>query len=262
MSRKLNLVDCMLTRSRQLQTHGLGSQATTLLQKLSNFRDLPPDVAEESQYRLAELALERREYKQARRHLAVALAYQPEEASYHYLMAVAIEDDPDSDKARAGRRYRRAITLDPENPLYLADYGAHQFQAGAVATGLELMREAAALAPDDPDIVGQLAKYLREHGALDEAQSVVRLALFRNSADRRFRNLWQEHQFEALRARQEVQATTLRLSDRCRPVILPFTRPQGSRRLGGKFLRLDGPSGLPGPKGPSHRKIGRRRKAN
>ena len=48
-----------------------------------------------------------------RRHLDVALAYQPESACYHHLVATALDQDEDGDSKRARYHYRKAVELDP-----------------------------------------------------------------------------------------------------------------------------------------------------
>ena len=69
MSKMLNLVDCLLARGRFLQQLGRDQDALVVLQRLAGFRQLPPQVAEETQLRLAEIhwdeahGIGRREFK-------------------------------------------------------------------------------------------------------------------------------------------------------------------------------------------------------
>src|SRR5262245_37011245 len=116
MSTTLNLLDVLLARGRNFASHGNGTEATRILERLASFRSLPPALAEETQSELADLAFARRDYKNARRHLSAALARSPENADYHYRMAVAIEEDAEVDDRRAGVYYRRALALEPANP--------------------------------------------------------------------------------------------------------------------------------------------------
>jgi predicted Zn-dependent protease len=255
MSKTLNLVDGLLSRGQNLHRHGLFHQAAESLKKLSTFRLLPGPVAEETQKRLADLALERRQFKQARRHLAAALAHQPDEAEYHYLMAVAVEDDESADSKRAGRHYRRALALDPRNPVYLCDFGVYLLDQGQTSAGLKRLRAAMAEAPDDPDIVRALAQALRENGETLEAERIVRLALFRNSRDHRFKALMEKHQFQVLHDRQHAPCKSSSAEES--PVFLPFVRHKketGRHAVGHKVVRIDGPSSLPGPKLPIRRR--------
>src|SRR5438128_2854671 len=94
MSTTLNLADRLFQNACNLHQLGRSSAAARLFARLAAWRDLPRDLAEEAQVRLAEIHLEHEQPKQARRHLAVALALQPDCAHYHYLMAIALEDDP------------------------------------------------------------------------------------------------------------------------------------------------------------------------
>src|SRR5437016_1798203 len=132
MSKTLNLVDALLARGRYLQTHGFLQHAAGVLRKLSDLPILPAQVAEETESRLAEIALDRGQLKQARRHLTAALMRQPEEARYHYLLAIAVEEDSDAAPERAERHYRRALALDPENAAYLVDFGLYLLDQGRI----------------------------------------------------------------------------------------------------------------------------------
>src|ERR1043166_5966596 len=98
MSRTLNLVDILLTTGRHLFLMGRFTEALPPLNKLRNFRILPDHVQEELQSLLAEIALQHRKYKDARRHLAAAIALRPLKAEYFYLMAIAIEEDETADR--------------------------------------------------------------------------------------------------------------------------------------------------------------------
>src|SRR5262245_54207892 len=113
MEATLNLFEHVLTRSRRLQELGRHRDARQLYRRLANFRELPPDVAEETQARLAELALRRHRHAQARRHLTAALAFRPDCARYHYLMALAVQGDEGDDLARAAFYLGRALELAP-----------------------------------------------------------------------------------------------------------------------------------------------------
>src|SRR5579884_2112532 len=109
----LNLVDHVLAMGRRYQEVGRHRDAVTVLHRLSQFRYLPAEAAEEAQARLAEIHLKRRKYKQARRHLTAALRHQPDNARYHYLLATALQAEDGGDLERAADHYRRALELDP-----------------------------------------------------------------------------------------------------------------------------------------------------
>src|SRR5437762_11958173 len=108
MSRTLNLVDGLLLMGRRHQQLGRIRDALTVLARLASFRELPREVAEETQIRLAEIQLRRRKYRRARRHLAVALRYDPDNARSHYLMATALRGLGEDQWDRAAVHYRRS----------------------------------------------------------------------------------------------------------------------------------------------------------
>src|SRR5437870_4755683 len=97
MSTTLNLVDRLLTTARTLQALGRTQDALRTLGRLAGLRELPAEIAEETQARLAEIHLEQGKFKQARRHLTAALALNSDRAHYHYLLATAHDMDDEGD---------------------------------------------------------------------------------------------------------------------------------------------------------------------
>ena len=108
MSRTLNLCEHLLARGRQFCTVGAFDRAQRIFTGLARLRDLPDDVAEETQSKLAEFLLRERKFAKARRHLAAALEYDNLNPIYHHLMAIALEDDPRGDRNLALKHYRRS----------------------------------------------------------------------------------------------------------------------------------------------------------
>jgi hypothetical protein len=104
-----------------------------------------------------------------------------------------------------------------------AEFGLLAIRRGRTDEGLTRLREAAERHPDDPGIVGKLAKGLRLAGKTAEARKTLRAALFRNSRTPRFRKLWSEFQIESLR-RREAARMGHRGNAEDAPVILPFVR--------------------------------------
>jgi Tfp pilus assembly protein PilF len=226
MSTTLNLADGLLARGRKFQGLGRYRDALVALSRLASFRDLSREVAEETQARLAEIQIQRHKYSRARRHLTAALTHQPDNAHYHHLMATALVGDERGDLHRAAEHYRKSLQAEPNQPACLAEFGRLALRLGQVEEGLNALRRAAALAPDDPDVIGPVAECLRREGWEDEARSVLRAALFRNARDGRFRKLWQDFQYHLLRLEQEAarRAEALRNQQEAEPVILPFVR--------------------------------------
>ena len=222
----LNLVDRVLAMGRRYQEVGRHRDAVTILTRLSHFRYLPADAAEETQARLAEIHLKRRKFKNARRHLTAALRHQPDNARYHYLLATALQAEEDGDLTRAGEHFRRALELDPGHVKCLADYGLLLLRLGQTDEGLTRLRDAVERGGDDVEVIGKLVKGLRQAGRTDEARTVLQVAMFRNSRSPRFRKLWNEFRFQQARRMRETDR--LRNDDGTddgeRPVLLPFVR--------------------------------------
>jgi Tfp pilus assembly protein PilF len=222
----LNLVDRALAMGRRYQEAGRHRDAVTVFTRLSRFRYLPAEAAEEAQSRLAEIHLKRRKYRHARRHLTAALRHQPDNARYHYLLATTLQAEEGADLQRAGEHYRRALELDPGHVKCLADYGHLLLRLGQTDEGLDRLRQAAERAPEDVEVLGKLVKGLRLAGRADEARSVLQIALFRNSRSPRFRKLWNEFRFQQTRRRRETERLHAEgeHADGEQPVLLPFVR--------------------------------------
>jgi Tfp pilus assembly protein PilF len=223
MNSTLNLVEHVLAMGRRYQDLGRHRDAVRLLTRLSGFRELPAGAAEETQARLAEIHLKHRRFVKARRHLAAALHHNPGNARYHYLMAAALHADDRGDLQRAATHFRKALQLDPSNARCLAEYGLLALRLGRTDEGLSRLHQAAECAPDDPGVVGKLAKGLRLAGKGEEARKALRAALFRNPRAPRFRKLWTEFQLESLR-RREATRTAGAEDEGGGPVLLPFVR--------------------------------------
>jgi len=241
MSRTLNLVDILLTTGRHLFLVGRFTEALVPLTKLAAFRQLPRHVLEELQALLGEIHLQQKNYKQARRHLTGAISCKPLKAEYHFLMAVAIEEDPDADLKRAEMYYARAVQIEPDQPAYWADFGSYLFAIEKSKKALKAIRKAYALAPTDPEIVGQVAAILRREGYAEEATTKLRAAVFHNHGAAAFHQLWQQHRFQLLHTDQQARKAETVFSAE-EPAILPFvpTASQGKyMELGAKTFRID-----------------------
>jgi tetratricopeptide (TPR) repeat protein len=224
MNATLNLVEHVLAMGRRYQELGRHRDALALFTRLSGFRELPADAAEETQARLAEMHLKRRRFTRARRHLAAALQHQPDSARYHYLMATALHSDERGDLERAAEHFARALDLEPGNVRCLADAGLLAVRLGQIDEGLKKLHRAVETAPDDAEVMGKLVKGLRLAGRTEEARTALRAALFRNPRAPRFRRLWAEFQVEGLRRRQAERGGRRSQKTDDGPVVLPFVR--------------------------------------
>jgi tetratricopeptide (TPR) repeat protein len=255
MSATLSFTHHLLARGRELGRLGQTHAASRLLDRLASCRDLPKEIAEETHAHLAELHLQQGHLKKARRRLTTALAHDPENAHYHFLLAGAIVEDETCDPDRALRHYRRCAKLDPDEPKYWCGLGLLALSVGQILEGLRALRRAHELAPDDPKILRQVAEGLGEHGHGAEAKKLLKAALFRNPRERRFRDLWSRHQFQLLCAEQRQQRSA-GVRDEGLPIILPFCRAESnpSQAADGRQIRRDPPSGTPAPKLPLRRR--------
>ncbi len=251
MSMTLNLFDILLTSGRQLFIMGRFTEALEPLLKLRGFRKLPRHINEELQSLLAEIYLQQKKYKDARRHLTAAIALRPLKAEYCYLMAVAIEEDEEADRKRAEMYYERAVELEAGQPTYWADFGSYLFTIGKTKEALKAIRKAYTLGSADAEIVSQVAGVLRREEYFEEATKKLREAIFRNHGVAEFRQLWQQHQFALIHAEQNGKMTKAdpRMDDK--PILLPFSAapPHGRYvELGAKTIRIDQAEPLDEPK--------------
>src|SRR5262249_6370259 len=157
-----------------LQALGVEHEALHALGRLSGFRELEPEVAEEVQSRLAEILGNRGKYRRARRHLAAALAHQPDNPHYHHLLARAVEADVRCEPGRALDHWRRALELDPDQARYLSDFGLLAVREGPTEEGLTALRRALELAPDDVAVLAKVAEGLCHAGLAEEARTALR----------------------------------------------------------------------------------------
>ncbi len=251
MSIIVNLFDGLLANARKHQEMGRTQDAWVLLTRLAGCRVLPAEVAEEVQVRLAEIALKRRKWTRARRHLLAALRHRPDEARYHHLMGLACLEGGQGDLKRADEHFTRSLELDATQVKCLVDAGLLAIKLGRADEGVAWLREAAERAPEDATVIGKLARGLRQTGQSSEALRVLRAALFRNPRDNRFRRLWQDFRFQQLRQEQERQRLDReQLADSAEePIVLPFVRPvrSGPESDQPRQVREDNPATVPGP---------------
>src|SRR5262249_11104742 len=178
MSTTLNLVDRLLERGRSLQALGRSHDALQALQRLTHFQELPAEVAEETQVRLAELQLQRRQFRLARRHLTAGLRHHPDNGHAHYLLATALETDAKAAPLRALHHSRRCLELDGEQPDCLCACGLLALRLGQRDEGLAHLRRALELAPDDAETLGQVVTGLCLANEAAEARRCLLAARF------------------------------------------------------------------------------------
>jgi tetratricopeptide (TPR) repeat protein len=244
MSMTLPFYDRLLDHARRYQDLGLNHRATTILERLADFRELPADVVEETQHRLAQLSGDAERHCRSRRHLAVAITHGPTNAECRADMGRAIERDPACADEDAYDHYGQATQLDPENPRYLCDYGSLAIRLGECEAGLNLLRQAREIAPDDMDTLASYVTGLVDAGQPDEARCVLRDEAFRHAGDRRFQTRYRSLRFKL--AHDEQNAVPME-----EPCMLPFRRPETATRHeteDGRIVRLDAAEGHAGPR--------------
>jgi tetratricopeptide (TPR) repeat protein len=252
MSMTLNLVDRLLSMGRNYQSLGRNQDALRILTQLAGFRDISPEVAEETQFRLAQLHFLRRKYTRVRRHLAAALAYQPNSARYHYLMAASLAADARSDGQRALEHYRKSLEVEPDQPACLSELGLLALRLGRTQEGLASLRRAAQVAPDNVVVLERLVKALEEEDQPDEARAALRTALFRSPRSGGIRRLWNDFQYRQLHRAQAARrhGSDLTSVGAEKPTLLPFVPPEnGGRpfRIGRRTIRYDVSAGTQPP---------------
>src|SRR5207245_3321779 len=163
------------------------------------------------------------QFAQARRHLAALLVLRPDNPQYHYLLAGAFDPDKEDSAEAACEHYRRSLELDPNQADCLSDFGLLALRLGKDEEGLQALRRAVELAPDDPGVVGKLAEGLARSGKLEEARLTLRAAFFRNSRNHAFRKLWNDFRFREVCADQQAARQTREASpQQDEPGLLPF----------------------------------------
>jgi tetratricopeptide (TPR) repeat protein len=265
MSRTLNLAKRTLALGRNLHKLGCDGEAIRLLGQLAGWRQLPGELAEETQSRLGEIRLRYHQYAQARRHLAAALLHRPDNAQGHFRLAAAFAADEEDHAQAAYQHYKRSLQLDPNQPDCLGDFGLLALKLGKEEEGLWALRRAVELAPDDPEIVAKLSDGLCQCGQVEEARLTLRAALFRNSRSYAFHKLWNNFRFQrAQEAQQAARQFGPGSSESDEPVLLPFvpgggaeTPPPHPRRR----LRLDRTSPLSPPHTPRQARVPDRKHA-
>ncbi|GIW80338.1 MAG: hypothetical protein KatS3mg105_2145 [Gemmatales bacterium] len=245
MTATLKMTERLLRQGRRYQALGQQQEAIQLFRRLTTFESLPPAIAEESRSRLAEIYLSTGRYAKARRVLAALLAQCPENARYHYWMATALNNDEFSDPNRAAEHYEESLRLRPTQADCLADYGLLLLRLGEPKRGLDHLRSAVEMAPDDVGILERLIQGLCEEGEVDEARRQLRLARFRRPRCSALRKLQNDFEFEQLRQTQIAKWFAGDVKGQGPRIVIPFAEAQSAP--GPRRVRRDKPHAPPPP---------------
>lgn len=240
MSKTLSLVDHLRHRGRSLHKLGLDAQALDAWHRLADIQDLPEDVAAESQERLAELAFALGRYDEARRRIRIVLMRSPEHPYWHFLLAQTIERDPNRDIRLALRHYVLATEYDPDQAQYWAELARCADRCGDADAAEAAAAHALSLEPDRYETVAPVATMRCRQGRFAEARDVLRVAMFRNPGEPRFRRRLDRIAFDESSRERTVDADD---------PILPFLVPIDALRR--RRERKDPPH----PSAPAHRTI-------
>jgi tetratricopeptide (TPR) repeat protein len=192
---------------------------------------LSPQVAERAQFYLGDIQLAQGHYSKARRHLAAAIGSGIGIGETHFLMACALEWDDEADVEAAYRHYRRAVELEPGEPLYSSAYALMRIRrrpgkAKYDRESLQRLRNSFTASPEDPDIVYNYAFGLIEMNRRNEAQLVLRRARKRWPDHPAFEGLWLDYlmrQGRIPQAKSSASATArLRRISNDEPRLLKF----------------------------------------
>jgi Flp pilus assembly protein TadD len=237
----LNLLGSVVTQARHLQEIGRTHDALSLLRRYAIQPELPASVAGEAHHLMGELCLNLQQHRQARKHLTAALRLRPDDAAAHHMMANAIDRDPQVDAQAASRFYHRALDLAPNDVALLADAGLFHVDMGRSEKGLNLLRRAIEIDPDDLDVLQSLLVALGELDRFDEARRELNRARFRHGRDPRYLKLVSDLEFHESRRRQRNRKSADELQ---KPAggVLPFLRivsDDEPKKPAKRFSRLD-----------------------
>ena len=237
----INMAQALLERGRQLWEQDRYEEASGVLSRLLSLRVLSPEVAERAQFYLGDIQLALGYYSKARRHLAAAIGSGTASGETHFLMACALEWDDDSDFRTAYRHYRRAVELEPGQPLYSSAYALMRIRRKPEGSkfdreALRRLREAFFASPDDQDVVYNYAHGLMEMGRGFEAEIALRRARKRWPDHPAFEGLWHDYLVDRgilpKSSMHFAAGPRLRVVPNDEPTILPFPADRVTVRHG------------------------------
>lgn len=232
MTPTLNMADRLLALGTHYREVGRPQEAHEIFARLLDFRILPPEVACHAQLALAEIALKRRKFKKARRHLVAVLTHEETDAHANYLMAVACLEEEQGNHRRAAHFFAKSLEADPTDVKCRGEYGLVLLQLGRTDEGLKHLARATDEAPDDLDALARRLRGLRQAGKLDEARTLLRKARFHFRRSGAFEKLASDFQFQIARQEQEFARLQAEgMTDGETPVLLPFVRHEAHDSL-------------------------------
>ena len=249
MSRMLTYFESGLASATALAKSGRYSAARSALRGLRAACDLEPATAHRLHTTAAAWAVRAERYAEARKHLRRAVELVPGDAAGHFALGQAHEADPFGCDRMAVRRYRKAIQLNANKPLYRATLGRALVRVDSVLAGVKILCRAAEAAPSDPEVLEIVSEGLREAGQPEVAFRLMSHARFLAPSDGAIKKLWDRSRFSLTAAsqvarRENDERTSSRPGET--PAVLPFLRVAGA----GNKIRQDQASsrGAPMPR--------------
>jgi tetratricopeptide (TPR) repeat protein len=221
MNPSINLLDRLLSQGRQLLFMGRSVEARRRLNKLLGFPDVTVPQRVEAHRLLADIHVDGQCYRKARRHLLAALGLQPNCPETHYRLAVTLDLDPEVEPKKAGKHFRKALELKPDEARYWSGYGQICLRIGREKAAYGAFIAAADLAPMDVAIIDEIADGLCFLGKEEDARSVLIAARFRLGHDSELEQLWNRFRFLQLHRDQQAARRRKALAEG-EAVVLPF----------------------------------------
>ena len=236
MSRTLAYFESGLATAAALAKSGRYSAARSALRGLRAACDWEPAAEHRLHSAAAEWALRSARFPEARKHLKRAVELAPDDAAGHFALGQAHEADPFGCDRMAVRRYRKAIQLNANQPLYRATLGRALVRVDNVRAGVKILCRAAEAAPVDPEVLEVVSEGLREAGQPEVAFKLMSHARFLAPSDTAIKKLWDRSRFSLTAATQVARREN---EERTRPsetpAVLPFLRISGT----GNQIRRD-----------------------
>lgn len=202
MASLLNMSQELYELARRRLERGDLTEGMRCLRHLLELPDVPPRLAAEANYLLAQAAFKMTDYAIARKRLSKVIERNPMHGEAHFLLARAHELDEAGSPQKAVNHYRRAYQLAPDDPQKATSLGRLLVERNDFDEGLALLQRAYRNAGDDPEVVENYVNGLLAAGRLDDAELVAAQAAYRNRHDPRFAEL-------RLRIRGELLARSL-----------------------------------------------------
>jgi tetratricopeptide (TPR) repeat protein len=114
-----------------------------------------PVASEYANIYLGQLYVDLKKYDLAEKHINAAIKYQPEKATYHYLLGFLFSYRQQWTQAISG--FAAAVALEPQNAECVRGLGWATYQNGDRSKGLELLHQANKLDPGSVNILTDLA---------------------------------------------------------------------------------------------------------